>query len=110
MNLFWLILLPLLVALISYISNHRYMMFLIILMQLFMFVMGIVNFIDVRNHGTRFENIGGYQTGVGITLRADLFGSIMVLLTLFIFSSLLIYNYHKKYMNYLFLFLFQIGE
>jgi len=108
MNLFWLILLPLLVALISYISSHRFMMFVIIIMQLFMFIMGIVNFIDVRNNGTRFENIGGYQTGIGITLRADLFGSIMVLLTLFIFSSLLIYNYHKKYMNYLFLFLFLV--
>lgn len=108
MNLFWFILIPLLIALISYISNHRLMMFVIIIIQVFMFIMGILNFIDVRNNGTKFENIGGYQAGIGITLRADLFGSVMVLLTLFVFSCLLIYNYHKDYMNYLFLFLFLI--
>lgn len=108
MSLFWFILIPLLVALISYISNHRLMMFLIIFVQSFMFIMGILNFINVRSNGTRYENIGNYGNGIGITLRADLFGSVMVLLTLFIFSCLLIYNYHKEYMNYLFLFLFLI--
>lgn len=108
MSLFWFILIPLLVALVSYISSHRWMMYLIIVVQGFMFIMGIVNFIDVRNNGTRFENIGNYASGIGITLRSDLFGSVMVLLTLFIFSCLLIYNYHKEYMNYLFLFLFLI--
>lgn len=106
MPLYFFILLPLISALIGYISHSKVAKFLLMLLQFFFLAMGILNFVAVRNFGTKFETLGGHSQGLGITLRADLFGSVMVLLTLFIFTCLILYNYHKSYMNHLFMFLF----
>ncbi len=108
MSLFWFIVLPLLTALISYLSYSRLAKLLILGMQGFFLVMAVMNFIKVRTGGAFYEVIGGYDLGIGISLKADLFSSVMVVLTVFLFTCLLIYNYHKSYMNHLFLFLFLI--
>jgi len=106
MSLFWFIILPLISALIGYISHSKWYKLLLICMQLFLVTMAVLNFIHVKYHGTRFEVLGGYPIGIGIGLRSDLFGSIMIVLTIFLFTCLIIYNYHKHYMNHLFMFLF----
>ena len=106
MPLYLFILLPLVSALIGYISHAKGVKFLLMLLQFFFLGMGVLNFIVVRNFGTKFETLGGHKVGLGITLRADLFGSVMVVLTLFIFTCLILYNYNKSYMNHLFMFLF----
>lgn len=106
MSLFWFIILPLISALIGYISNSKWVKFTLMMMQLFFMTMAVLNFIEVKRFGTKYEVLGEYPLGVGIALRADIFGSVMVCLTVFLFSCLILYNYHKHYMNHLFMFLF----
>ncbi len=106
MSLFWFVIIPLITALIGYISHSKWHKLTLVIFQFFLFTMAINNFLDVKAFGTKFEVLGGYEAGIGITLRADIFGSIMILLTIFIFTCLIIYNYHKTYMTHLFMFLF----
>jgi multicomponent Na+:H+ antiporter subunit D len=106
MALYWFVVLPLMIALVSYLSNSQRTKVTVLFIQVAFFVLSIINFIDVRTNGTKLEVIGGYDIGVGITLKADLFSSVMVSLTIFLFSCMLLYNYKKSYVNHLFLFLF----
>ncbi len=106
MPLYLFIILPLVTALIGYISHARFYKLLLICFQIFFLVMAVLNFIHVRAYGEKYQVIGGYDAGIGIALRADRFGSLLVLLCIFIFTCLIIYNYHKRYMTHLFMFLF----
>jgi len=106
MSLFWFVILPLVSALIGYISHSKWAKLALMSMQLFFMTMAVLNLITVKTIGTKYEVLGGYPVGVGITLRADLLGSVMILLTIFLFTCLILYNYHKPYMNHLFMFLF----
>ncbi len=106
MPLYLFIILPIATALIGYISHAKWYKILLILFQFFFLTMAALNFIHVKAFGEKYEVIGGYEAGIGIALRADRFGSLLVLLCIFIFTCLLIYNYHKHYMTHLFMFLF----
>ncbi len=106
MGLYWFIVLPLIIGLLFYFSHSYRTRVLVLLVQLAFFIMAWINFFDVKRTGTKMEIIGGYDIGVGITLKADLFSSTMVILTVFLFSCMLLYNLNKSYFNHLFLFLF----
>ncbi len=106
MSLYWFIILPLTSALIGYITHSKREKLLLLIMQGFYMYMAITNFIRVKTHGTIYEVLGDYKPGVGISLRADIFGSVMIILTVFMFTCLIFYNYYKHYMNPLFMFLF----
>lgn len=106
MPLYLFIILPLISTLIGYISHAKIAKLTLILLQLFFLASSILNFISVKKFGTKFEVLGDLPMGVGITLRADIFGSVMVVLTIFLFTCLILYNYQKTYMNHLFMFLF----
>lgn len=108
MSLYFFVVFPLFAALLGYLFNSRLSKSLIFLVQFVLFIMATLNFIEVRTKGPILEVLGKYPLGVGISLKADIISSVLILLTVFLFSCLLIYNYHKSYMNHLFLFLFLI--
>jgi multicomponent Na+:H+ antiporter subunit D len=107
-SLYLFILIPIVLSVLIYFSTHRYVKLFTIAVQLLIFTASIVNFLYVKEYGTFAEVIGGWPDYIGITLRADLLSSVMVMLTTFMFLCLLIYNYPKSYVNNLFLFLFVV--
>ncbi|MBN2221842.1 MAG: proton-conducting membrane transporter, partial [Vallitaleaceae bacterium] len=108
MSLYLFVVFPLFAALLGYLFSNRLSKSLIFLVQFVLFIMAILNFIEVRTNGPVLEVLGKYPLGVGISLKADIISSVLILLTVFLFSCLLLYNHHKTYMNHLFLFLFLI--
>lgn len=107
-NLFWFILFPIIIALITYIPKVKRFYIPIFILQLLFLGLAFYNFYLVKNNGTILEVLGNYSIGVGIALRSDLISSVFVLLTTFLFTCMLLFNYHKPYMNKLFLFLFLV--
>ncbi len=110
MSLYWFIVLPIIIGLISYFSHSYRTKIFVLLIQFGFFILSVVNFIEVRQNGVKMEVVGGYDFGVGIALKADLFSSVMVALTIFIFTCMLLYNLQSSYLNHLFLFLFTVLE
>ena len=108
MPLYWFILYPFITALLAYIFPKKLSKKIILMLQCIFVLFALYNFIQVRNNGIIISVLGGYNEHIGISLRADSLGSVMVLLTVFLFTCMLIYNYHKSYMNHLFLFLFLV--
>lgn len=108
MYLFWFVLLPILIALIGYILHSKIARTIVLFSQVIYMMMSLMLFIQVRYYGAFTEVMGHYTTGVGIALRADSIATIFVLVTSFLFGAMLLYNYHKPYMNELFLFLFMV--
>lgn len=106
MGLYWFIVLPLIMGLIFYFSHSYRSRVAVLAVQLGFLALAAKNFWEVKQNGVKLEVIGGYDPGVGITLKADLFSSTMVVLTVFLFSCMLLYNLNKSYVNHLFLFLF----
>ncbi len=106
MSLFWLVVLPILTALIGYLSNYKKIHRLIWVSQVSTFIMAILFFIRVIAEGTITETLGNYSGGISINLVADAISTLFVVLTTFLFTIMLLFNYHKTYMNKLFLFLF----
>jgi len=105
-SLFWLVVLPILTALIGYLSNYKKIHRLIWVSQISTLVMAILFFIKVITEGTITEALGNYSGAISINLVADAISSLFVVLTTFLFTIMLLFNYHKTYMNKLFLFLF----
>ncbi|MDD3027782.1 MAG: proton-conducting transporter membrane subunit [Erysipelotrichaceae bacterium] len=106
MGLYWFIVLPLIIGLLFYFSHSYLTRVAVLVAQLAFFILALRNFWEVKQGGMKLEIVGGYDLGVGIALKADLFSSTMVVLTVFLFSCMLLYNLNKSYVNHLFLFLF----
>ncbi|MDF1615843.1 complex I subunit 5 family protein [Petrocella sp. FN5] len=106
MSLFWLVVLPILTALIGYLSNYKKIHRMIWVSQVSTFIMAIIFFVKVIGEGTITETLGNYSGAISINLVADAISSLFVVLTTFLFTIMLLFNYHKTYMNKLFLFLF----
>lgn len=72
--------------------------------------MAVYTLVKVHVTGQVVDTLGNYPNGIGITLRADAIAAVFFIFLLnvfFLFSIMLLFNYHKKYMNKLFfLFLF----
>jgi multicomponent Na+:H+ antiporter subunit D len=107
-SLYLYILIPIVLSVIIYLSVNKYVKLFVIAMQGMIFFTAVIQFLHVKNIGTVVETIGGWEPVVGITLRADLLSSVLVMLTTLLFLCLLVYNYPKEYVNNLFLFLFII--
>ncbi len=105
-SLFLLIILPILISTLIYLFRWSWIKILALFMQLFVLAASINNFLYVKYNGTVMELIGSNEKYVGIALRADLLSCVMVMLTAFLFLMMLIFNFSKKYVDGLFLFLF----
>jgi len=106
--LFWLIIIPILIAFIGYLSTNKKMFIFIGLTQLGLFIFSIYLLIHIHLNGPLIESLGHYPTSIGIRLVADHISALFVVLTCFLFTIVHFFNYHKAYMNKLFLFLFLI--
>ncbi len=105
-GLFWMILVPILVAAIVMLLPMKTAKLLILLQQVWMVVASFANFLLVKTNGTIIQNIGGWPDYTGIALRADLLASVMVLVTSILFLLMILYNIKREYVNNLFFFLF----
>jgi len=105
-NLHWLILLPIIFSTVVKLIPLKTAKKLIVLFQAALLVSISMIFIEVRKNGTILENVGGWPNTIGITLRADLLASAMVLLTCFLFLAMIIFVQNKHYADHLFFFLF----
>jgi len=104
-NLLTVVLAPLIFSVLIYIIPKRQARILTLIFQvIYLFYVTFI-FVLVRIGGVITENIGGWDNFVGISLRADILSAVMVLLAAFIFLSMFIYGYYKKYMGNMFLFL-----
>jgi len=108
MSLFWLVLLPILIAILSYIIGATKSKYFILVFQAFFFIMAFINFNTIKHQGAIVENLGDFPQGIGITLYCDNIASVLILLNIFLFSGMILFSIHKEYMNKLFLLLFLI--
>ncbi len=106
MILHWLVLFPLLVALLGYIAHFRHVKMGILITQFIILGLSIALFLQVHQEDMIVTHLGGYAESIGIALFADRLAAVMILLTSFLFAAMLLFNYKKHYMNRLFLFLF----
>ncbi len=104
-NLLAVVIAPLIFSVFIYILPKRKAGILALIFQFIYLFYVILIFVSVRTGGVIVENIGGWDNFVGITLKADILSAVMVLLAAFIFLSMFIYGYYKKYMGNMFLFL-----
>jgi multicomponent Na+:H+ antiporter subunit D len=107
-DLYVFILGPILIATLFYLFPRGYIKLAFIGFQVVLLFLSMKNFIYIRDNGTIIQNLGNWNSNLGITLRADLLSTILVTLTLFLFLAMLIFSYDKHYINNLFLFLFLI--
>ncbi len=105
-NLHWVILLPIIFGTVAKLISIKTVKKIAVLFQAALLVCVAMIFVNVRENGTILENIGGWPDTIGITLRADLLASAMVLLTSFLFLAMVIFVHNKNYADHLFFFLF----
>lgn len=106
MTLYWFALLPILMAIISYLLHLSINKILILVFQLGFLGFAFMNFIAVKTHGSIYQVIGNHPQGVGIGFHLDMISALLILTSVFIFTLLILFNIHKPYMTHLFLFLF----
>src|SRR5690554_2563885 len=102
-DLYIFVICPLIIAIIMYLSSSKYMKYWILPLQACVFTGAFVNFLFVKQHGTLTHNIGGWENFAGISLKADILSSVMVLLTTFLLMMLLIYDFSKNRSDKMFL-------
>lgn len=109
-SLFWFVLLPILFGVLSYLFASRKSTILVIAFQITLFYFAVQNFLAVKSGGTRTEILGGYPKGIGISLKSDSVSAVLIMLVIFLFTNMILFNYHKDYVNYLFRLLYLILE
>ena len=107
-SLFWLVMLPVFVAVVTYLFFPKYAKFVVLIFQFCFFILSFYMFCRVKETGIIMEVLGRYDRGIGIAMKLDQVAAPFVLLNAFIFTCALFYNYHKPYMDKLFYFLFLI--
>lgn len=106
MNLYWLILIPVLAATLCFVLPIKVARPVSMAVQAGVFAAAFWVFWQVKTHGTLIERIGGWPDYAGIALRADAFAAAMVLLTALLFLLTGVFQYRCAYVNRMFLFLF----
>ena len=105
-NLHWIILLPIIFGTVAKLIPLKIAKKTMIFFQAALLVAITLIFVEVRRNGTILENIGGWPDTIGITLRADLLASAMVLLTCLLFLAMIVFVQNKHYADHLFFLLF----
>lgn len=105
-DLYFFVLIPILIASSAYLFI-QYSAFkkIAVFAEVCLLFFGLMNFWVVKQNGSIIQNLGGWDRYIGITLRADLLSSVLLLLTIILFLSMLLFNYSKAYVDRLFLFL-----
>jgi len=95
--LYWLILIPILIAIINIMYFDRDSRRIILAVQLGMVLYATYLFRQVAEGGALIDNFGGYPRDIAITLFGDRTAIVLVWLTTLLFFGLLIYSYNKTY-------------
>jgi multicomponent Na+:H+ antiporter subunit D len=109
-NLYYLVLVPIAVGLLIYLIKNRYMRYIAFVLQTILLIYTVQIFINVKNTGTIIERLGMLGNNAGITLKADSFTAIMLIVSAFVFLAMTVFNIRKKYTDNLFIFLFLMLE
>lgn len=110
MLLLWMVLAPVFTALVGYIVKKNGTIVFIISVQAALTVLSFYLLATVKEVGSYRGALGNYDSWLSINLIGDTISLLFVSVTCFLFLMMLIFNYHKKYMNRLFLFLFLVLE
>lgn len=97
--LYWLILIPIVIAIINIMYFDRDSRRIILGVQLGMVLYATYLFRRIAAEGTLADNFGGYPRAIAITLYADRIAIVLVWLTTLLFFGLLLYAYNKNYFN-----------
>lgn len=109
-DLIFIILLPILAAALCFLIPLKISRYISCGVQVVLTIYTIGLFKTVKDTGPIVQNIGGWQNYVGITLRADEFACVMVILTAVLFLAVGIYQLGDSYPDNLFLFLILVLE
>ena len=93
--LFWLILLPVLFGVASYLFPLKKAVIPALLFQLILLFFACQNFLVVKAENVRLEVLGGYPVGIGISLKATTISSVFLILTVFLFTNMILFSYRK---------------
>ncbi|SFC51734.1 multicomponent Na+:H+ antiporter subunit D [Alkalibacterium subtropicum] len=104
--LYWLVLIPIVIAIINIMYFDRDSRRIILAVQLGMGVYATDLFRRVANGGTLIDHLGGYDRAIAITLYGDRIAIVLVWLTTLLFFGLLLYAYNKTYFTSEFGFLY----
>ena len=107
-NPYYIIMTPILIATFFYFFPFKKIKYLMLLVQLSLFVASVINYLYIRNNGPQSIAIGDFESFALISLRYDLIASILIILTTFLFLVMMVFNIQREYVNNLFLFLFII--
>lgn len=106
MSLFWLVMIPVIIAIIGYLMNQERAARFFIVVQIGLLALSFSFLYEVNVNGPIVCTLGTFDAWLDIVLVADNISMLFVTLTCFLFLAMLVFNYHKHYMNHLFLFLF----
>lgn len=106
MSLFWLVLVPIIMAVFGYLINFKKAALFFIIVQVGLLALSFYFLYQVNINGPIVCTLGTFDAWLDIVLIADNISMLFVTLTCFLFLTMLVFNYHKHYMNHLFLFLF----
>ncbi len=109
-SLYWMVLIPIVAGTLGMLTSLRVARVLTLLMNGAMMAASWALFVQVKSGGMVIQRIGGWTDFVGISLRADLLGAVMVMLTTLLFFFMALFNLRKSYVNNLFVFLFAVLE
>ena len=105
MNLIGLILLPIFIGLVLFITPIKISKYASVIFQIVMIVLAYGVFLHVKKDGEIIHNIGDWPNYIGIALRADVLASVMVLLTTLLFMVMILYSLQSLYLDNLYIFL-----
>ena len=108
--LFWLVLLPILFGVAAYLFPLKKAVIPTLLFQLFFMFLAGQNFLAVKAEGIRLKVLGGYPLGVGISLKSDSVSAVLIALTAFLFTNMILFSYRKAYFDPLFRLLYFMLE
>jgi multicomponent Na+:H+ antiporter subunit D len=96
----------LITAIINYFLPLKWSRRMVVFVQAVAVGLAVHLFLQVQANGPINYVLGGWKTGVGITLMLDQLSAPLLLLTEVLFAFFMVFAYKKKYTNHLFIFLF----
>lgn len=103
MDLYWVVLLPIITGLIGYFFPLKISRILSLIVQIIEFFIAIYIIYAINNKGIIIEYIGDWKNYSGIGLKADELSGVMILLTSFLFLITGIFSIKTDYVDHMFL-------
>lgn len=99
-----LVLSPIILGLVFYILHNKWLMIATLVLEAIILVTS-VKFL-LASDVVQIQALSGIPFPIGMKLQMDSLSATMLMLNNFLFAVMLLFNFHKSYMNHLFIFLF----